>query len=122
MSVENFGRLLHEAKLSKNDREWFPRWIRRYASSVKVVEGRLPVSPEEVIRFLQSLLKSNTPAWQRLQAVRAIEAYRNLELRTEVPSLESIRKKLSQLAAQEKAAGPAAGRPGVEDERHLICA
>jgi len=43
MGVENFGRLLHEAKLSKNDKEWFPRWIRRYASSVKMVDGKLPV-------------------------------------------------------------------------------
>ena len=91
--------------MSKNDKEWFPRWIRRYASSVKAVEGKLPVSQDEVIRFLQSLLKSKTPAWQRLQAVRAIEAYRNLVLRTEVPSLEPIRQKLSQLADQEKATG-----------------
>ncbi len=120
MSVENFGRLLHEAKLSKNDKEWFPRWIRRYASSVKMVDGKLPVGPEEVIPFLRSLLKTKTPAWQRLQAVRAIEAYRNLVLRTEVPSLEFIRQKLSRLADQERAAGTGFGRPGVEDERHLI--
>ena len=73
-----------------------------------------------MIRFLQSLLKSNTPAWQRLQAVRAIEAYRSLELRTEVPSLAPIRQKLSQLAAQEKAAGRVRAVPGVEDERHLV--
>ena len=37
MSVESFCRVLHEAKLGKNDQEWFPRWIRRYASSVEVV-------------------------------------------------------------------------------------
>jgi len=66
MGVENFGRLLHEAKVSKNDKEWFPRWIRRYASSVKMVDGKLPVGPEEVIPFLRSLLKTQTPAWQRL--------------------------------------------------------
>ena len=76
MSVENFGRLLHEAKVGKNDKQWFPRWIRRYASSVQVTEGRLPVSQDDVIRFLRSLVKSSTPAWQWLQAVRAIEAYR----------------------------------------------
>jgi hypothetical protein len=73
MSVANYERLLHEAKLGENDRKWFPRWIRRYASSVTPVQGKLPVSSEEVIGFLQSLLKSKTPAWQRLQAVRAIE-------------------------------------------------
>jgi beta-phosphoglucomutase-like phosphatase (HAD superfamily) len=120
MSVANFDRLLREARLGKNDKGWFPRWIRRYASGVTMVEGRLPVSPEEVIRFLQSLLKSNTPAWQRLQAVRAIEAYRNLVLRTELPALDHIRQKLSRLADQERATGTGAGRPGLQDERHLI--
>ena len=120
MGVENFGRLLHEAKLSKNDKEWFPRWIRRYACSVEAVEGKLPVNRDDVIRFLRSLLKNQVPAWQRLQAVRAIEAYRNLVLRTEVPSLEFIRQTLSRLADQERATGAGAGRPGVEDERHLI--
>jgi hypothetical protein len=118
MSVEMFGRALHEAKLGKNDKEWFPRCIRRYASSVKLVDGRLPVSREEVIRFLRSLLKSQTPAWQRLQAVRAIEAYRNLVLQTAEPSLQAIRQTLSRLADQERATG--SGRPGVTDERHLI--
>ena len=34
MSVENFCRVLHEAKLGKNDKEWFARWIRRYASGL----------------------------------------------------------------------------------------
>ena len=48
MSVANFVRLVHDAKLGKNDREWFPRWIRRYASGVEVVEGRLSVSQDEV--------------------------------------------------------------------------
>ena len=120
MSVANFCRLLHEARFGKNDKEWFPRWIRRYASSVNAGEGRLPVGQEEVISFLQSLLKSKTPAWQRLQAVRAIEAYRDLVLQTAVPSLTPIRQKLSQMADQERATGVGSGRPGVQDERQLI--
>jgi len=120
MSVASFCRALHEAKLGKNDREWFPRWIRRYASSVEETGGRLPISEEEVIQFLRSLLKSRTPAWQRLQAVRAIEAYRDLVLQTRIPPLDEIRQTLSRLADQERAVGTAATRPGVEDERHLI--
>ena len=120
MSVESFCRVLHEAKLGKNDQEWFPRWIRRYASSVEVVGGKLPVSQEEVIQFLRSLLQSRTPAWQRLQAVRAIEAYRDLVLQTRVPPLDEIRQTLSRLADQERAVGPGSSRPGVADERHLI--
>ena len=112
MSVANFCRLLHGAKLGKNDKEWFPRWIRRYASGLKISEGNLPVSEEEVIRFSRSLLENKTPAWQRLQAVRAVEAYRDLVLQTGVPSLETVRQKLSRMADQERARGPGSGRPG----------
>ena len=50
MSVASFCRVLQEAKLGKNDQEWFPRWIRRYASSVEVVGGKRPISQEEVIQ------------------------------------------------------------------------
>jgi integron integrase len=121
MSVESFRRLVQTARLGKNDREWFPRWIQRYAPSVKPIDGNLPVTEEGVTRFLRSLLENKVPAWQRLQAVRAIEAYRNLVLQTEVPSLEYFRLKLSQFADQERATGGVGtGRPGVEDERHLI--
>jgi hypothetical protein len=55
------------------------------------------------MRFLRSLRDSQTPAGQRLQAVRAIEAYRDLVLQTTVPSLQEIRQKLGRLADQEKA-------------------
>ena len=121
MSVESFRRLVQTAKLGKNDKEWSPRWIQRYAHSVEPVNGDLPVSENDVMRFLQPLLENKVPAWQRLQAVRAIEAYRNLLLHTEVPSLDYFRLKLSQLADQERATGGvASGRPGIEDERQLI--
>jgi hypothetical protein len=118
MSVANYCRLLNEAKLGTNDKEWFPRWIRRYAASVTAVNDRLPVSSEEVIRFLRSLRDSQTPAWQRLQAVRAIETYRNLVLQTGEPSLQEIRQTLSRLADQDRATG--SGRPGVMDEPQLV--
>ena len=121
MSVEGFRRAVQTAKLGKNDKEWFPRWILRYSQSVPPVNGDLPVNENDVTRFLRSLLENKVPAWQRLQAVRAIEAYRNLVLQTEIPSLDYFRLKLSQFADQERATGGAgSGRPGVEDERQLI--
>ena len=101
MSVDKFCRLLHGTKLGKNDKKWFPKWLRRYAATVPSVDG--------------NLLASNTPAWQRLQAIRAVEAYRNLVLRSQRPSLEPIRRKLSRLAARGRE-----DRPGVRDERHLV--
>jgi integron integrase len=124
MSVGEFQRRLHGAKYAQNDLKYFPLWVRRYAEAVTPEDGRLPVSVESVKEFSRSLLKSGAPAWQRLQAVRAVEAYRDLILRTEEPSLAEIRQALQRLAARERdeAATGAAGasEPGVEDERHLI--
>ena len=62
MTVKKFCGLLHEAKYGKNDKKWFPRWIRRYASAVEKTEGVLPVTESQVIRFLQSLRDHGTPA------------------------------------------------------------
>ena len=81
MSVRKFCWLLNDADIGKNDKTWFPRWLRRYASSVQELNGSLTVSEEHVVRFSCSLRDSGTPVWQRLQAVRAVEAYRNLVLR-----------------------------------------
>ena len=46
MSVEKFCGLLGGANLGKNDTKWFPRWIRRYASAVDVVDGNLLLTPK----------------------------------------------------------------------------
>ncbi len=124
MSVGQFQRRLHGAKYAGNDLKYFPLWVRRYAQSVTAENGRLPVSVDLVKGFSRSLLQSGTPAWQRLQAVRAVEAYRDLVLRTGEPSLGEIRQTLQRLAEQERdeAATGAAGasRPGVADESHLV--
>lgn len=88
MSVKRFCYLSNDANFSKNDKIWFPKWLRRYASSVDVTAADLPVTEQSVIKFLRSLLQSGTPAWQRLQAVRAVDAYRNLVLRTDEPTLQ----------------------------------
>jgi len=92
MTVRKFCGLLHDAKLGKNDKKWFPKWIRRYASAINVVHGNLSVTEAEVVEFLRSLRDNGTPAWQRLQAVRAVEAYRKLVLRTEESPLVEVQK------------------------------
>ncbi len=124
MSTGQFQRRLHGAKYAGNDLKYFPLWVRRYAESVTAENGRLPVSVDLVKGFSRSLLQSGIPAWQRLQAVRAVEAYRDLVLRTEEPSLGEIRQALQRLAEQERddaATGAArASGPGVADESHLV--
>ncbi len=38
MSVGKFSLLLHEAKVGKNDKKWFPKWLRRCAATVTEVQ------------------------------------------------------------------------------------
>jgi len=119
MSIERFCMQIRVATLSEADRQWFPRWIRRYAEEFHATAGDVPVTQPQVIRFLRTLRDNGTPAWQRLQATRAIEAYQRIVLESQSPSLRAIRLTLSRLADQEKA-GAGRHRPGIEDERHLV--
>ena len=73
MCVKGFCAFLPATKFGKNDKRWFPRWIRRYAESVNVTDGPLPITEDLVIRFSRSLRDHAVPAWQRLQAVRAVD-------------------------------------------------
>ena len=75
MSLGKFRALLAEAQVGNADRKWFPIWLRRYAESVGEAAEKLSVSVPEVIALCRSLRDNGTPAWQRLQTVRAVEAY-----------------------------------------------
>jgi len=121
MSVQGFRALLQETEYRKNDKKYFPLWIRRYAESVKPKRGKIPVTVEAVTAFSRSLRDNGTPAWQRLQAVRAVAAYRDLVLGTSDPSLAEMRQVLQRRAALEREQDDAAGAlaPGIRDERHL---
>ncbi|HUG71063.1 MAG TPA: phage integrase N-terminal SAM-like domain-containing protein [Pirellulaceae bacterium] len=120
MSVRKFCVLLNEAKVGKNDRVWFPRWIRRYASMVEAAQGNLPVTEADVIRFLRTLRDNGTPAWQRLQAVRAVDLYRNLVLKTKQPELHEIRQTLGRLADRERATGGSSAGLAADEQRQLV--
>ena len=75
-----------------------------------------------VIAFLQPLRDTQIPAWQRLQAVRAIESYRNLVLNLDVPCLEQMRGTLQRLATRERNTGlpPASSATTAKEDRELI--
>ncbi|KLU06341.1 Integron integrase IntIPac [Rhodopirellula islandica] len=73
--------------VSKSDRIRFPKWLRRYAlTHPKGLTNELPVNRETVLRFLRSLLEAGAPAWQRWQAVRSPECYRDLVLKRSDPN------------------------------------
>ncbi len=65
-------------------------------------------------------MKSGTPAWQRLQGVRAVEAYRDLVLNVSEPDLTQMKQILGRLAAAEKDSGAAVGSPEIADQQRLI--
>lgn len=110
MSLIEFRRQLATSNLRKNERTWFPRWVGSYAASVEDGSGTVRITESSVIAFLQGLRDSGTAAWQRLQAVRAIEAYRNVVLQQEEPSLLQIRSKLVEIAARERQTGARNGQ------------
>ena len=70
---------------------WFGRWLRRYAVFLRQSEcATLLVSQSSVKKLCRTLLAPEVPAWQRLQAVRAIEFYGNQVLETAEPDLLEI--------------------------------
>ncbi len=103
MSVERFLVVLKLARIHEDDGVWFGRWLRRYAVFLRQPESvPLLVSQASVKQFCRTLLAREVPAWQRLQAVRAIEFYRNQVLETAEPDLLEIRQILGRLADGER--------------------
>jgi hypothetical protein len=102
VSVRRFQQLVQSESFSRSDREWFPRWIKRYSEFVgKDGRANLPLTRDLAIGFSRMLLASQTPAWQRQQAVKTLAVYRDVILETEEPLLTDIIRKLGQLAEQE---------------------
>ncbi|TWU19729.1 hypothetical protein [Allorhodopirellula heiligendammensis] len=64
--------------------------------------NELAVNRETTLQFSRMLLEVGAPAWQRWQAVRSLECYRDLVLGRSEPDLSSIIAKLAQLGKQER--------------------
>lgn len=121
MTIQKFCWLLSDAKVGKNDKKWCPKWLRRYVATLASGDGELTVTEEQVIVFSRGLRDNGLPAWQRLQAVRAVQAYRDLVLKTPEPSLRHMVETLSRAADRERNLGAdRRDRAGVADERQLI--
>ena len=55
-----------------------------------------------VVRFSRALLANGAPAWQRWQAVRAVECYRNLVLKRSAPDLSHVVTTMAKLGRRER--------------------
>ncbi|QEG42743.1 phage integrase N-terminal SAM-like domain-containing protein [Roseimaritima ulvae] len=103
MSVSRFKRRLQRSGIRKADVEWFPRWLDGYCRHHRLDPDRqLEISQDRVVSFLQSLRDNRFPAWQRLQAARAIEAYQLQVLGKQVLDFAFIRGKLEEIARWEQ--------------------
>ena len=115
MSLAIFRQRLQETSYGENYKKWFPKWLARYAAG-KAPGGELLLVTEPLVKdFSRSLLKSGTPAWQRLQGVRAVEAYRDLVLGTSEPCLNEMKTILGRFAAAER---ESVG-PSLQDEKQI---
>lgn len=100
--------------------DWGAIWLAAYRRTLRVSANQpIPSGREPVVNFLQSLVKKNKPAWQRLQALRAIRAELTRQGQSS-PELDEIEQALRQRAAAEKAANTAQqelepGDPGIID-------
>jgi integron integrase len=104
MSVAKMEKAVEAASLSQNDRKWFVNWVGAYARFCRVGKGNLlPVDVERVIGFLQAQKQRGRVAWQRLQAVRAIEFYCRHVLEQPADHLRDVHEKLQQRAQIEVA-------------------
>ena len=100
MSLNRYRMQIHQCRIGKNDRAWFPKWVDRYRSFQNRTDDQsISVTVGLVISFLQSLLKSNTPARQRLQGVRAIEHYQKVICGNSCAEFLEIKVKLGRAAA-----------------------
>ena len=106
MTLERYESCLRFLNLPPNEREWFPRWMKAYASFERVVadQSAAPhhtVKQELVIAFLQSLRDRKIEAWRRLQAARAIETYQATVLQASEVDFTPIRRTLQKFARLE---------------------
>ena len=107
MSLKRFLERVGHLPLRSNDKQWFPKWLKRYesfvASRLKDVSSKqIPVSHQWVLAFLRTIRDAGTPARQRLQALNAIDCYQTHVLEGQPVNLSSFRIKLAELAEVEK--------------------
>ncbi len=112
MSFPEFDRVVgsvnpHLLGLGRREQRWFCKWIKRLAefqSGRRLYDrdGLLDVDIEATIRFSKSLVTAGVPAWQRLQAVEAIECYQLQVLKPEIGvDFSEMKTTLRRLAAAE---------------------
>jgi integron integrase len=111
--MQQFQKCMAVGQFSDNDRKWFPRWFDSYVQFVGdplAVDGvAVPMNMDLVVNFLKSLRARGVKAWQRLQAVAALEVYHQRIHRDDSVDFGMLKSKLRALADTERRIGSGAG-------------
>ncbi|MEP3479508.1 MAG: integron integrase, partial [Fuerstiella sp.] len=95
-----------DSTFGQEERRWLPRWYQRFEDELQTRKlAAADVDQASVVRFLKSLVNQGIPAWQRLQAAKAIEAYHAKVLSDPVSGLEDIIQQLAQRARRGNSVG-----------------
>ena len=87
-------------------------WLEKYGQFLEHAGySELIVERDVVISFLRSLLQSDVPAWQRLQAARAIRCFESRILKSPTSMLDGIESRLAEAVKAEAARSGSGGRP-----------
>lgn len=104
MLLNQFEQVLAESTFGTEERRWLPKWYQRFEEHLQEAGlNAADVDRDAVVRFLKSLVNRGLPAWQRLQAAKAIHTYHSDVLSLPVLGLNDIIEALSQRARQERA-------------------
>ena len=107
-----FQVLFRKAGVHEKDVECFPMWLEKYGQFLEHAGySELIVERDVVISFLRSLLQSGVPAWQRLQAARAIRWFESRILKSPTSKLDGIESRLAEAVKAEAARSGSGGRP-----------
>ena len=91
-------------------------WFAEYAGQQPSGGSLLEVSEERLLHFLRSLRDRGVPAWQRLQAARAVEWYQGVVLKQDDLDFAPYKLKLSELAEMDRRNGGEASGGGMAGE------
>ena len=104
MSFNQYRTQVANAGLSLKQRNWYPKWVSRYQHFLgRQPDDDLEIDVEQIDRFLDMLARTKTDAGLRLQGVQALEHYRSLILKSELPDLAGVKVHLHRAAADPEA-------------------
>ena len=88
--VSHFELALVKGRSSNNDVVWMPKFRLRFVEFQSLNPENPEFDRDQVVRFSKSLRDVGVPAWQRRQAVRAIDAFQKLIRKSSEPDLTEM--------------------------------